>query len=149
MAIYQQQGLRFEYPDNWSLDVDDPTDGSKTAITVVSPGGAFWSLSVFPLEVDLPEMLRTALDALTQEYQDLDAEAVTDEIERKPLFGYDVNFYCLDLTNSALIRGFQTSSAAYLLLCQAEDREFDRVQRVFEAMTTSLLRGMLAATQGS
>ena len=148
MAVYDENSVRFEYPENWSLDVDEPSGASGPVITVASPGGGFWSLSVLGAEVDLPTMLRTAVDALTAEYQDVDAEAVTDEIEGRTLIGFDVNFYCLDLTSSAMIRGFETPGAAYLLLCHAEDREFDQIERVFEAMTTSLVRGELAESHG-
>ena len=146
MAIYEQQGVHFEYPENWKLD-DDPSDQSQTTITVFSPGGAFWTLSVLPRDIDLPLMLKTLLDALADEYQDIDSGAVSDQVESQAMVGYDVNFYCLDLTTSALIRGFQTLRASYVLLCQAEDREFTRVKPVFDAMTTSLVRAQLAGRE--
>jgi hypothetical protein len=38
------------------------------------------------------------------------------------------------------IRVFECDSSLVLLLCQAEDREFDRLEPVFEAMTVSLLQ---------
>jgi hypothetical protein len=51
-----------------------------------------------------------------------------------------MNFYCLDLTNTALVRGFRTADATCIILYQAEDREFATVEPVLRAMTTSLLR---------
>ena len=61
------------------------------------------------------------------------------------LDGSDLNFYCLDLTNTAQVRTLTTPDAIYLILCQAEDREWDEVAPVFDAMTTSFVRGLPAA----
>ena len=146
MSVYEQHGVRFEYPGNWTID-DDQSDQSQTTITVLSPGGAFWTLSVLPSDIDLPSMLKTVLDTLDDEYEDLDSVAVGDQVESQAMVGYDVNFYCLDLTNSAMIRGFQTLRASYVLLCQAEDHEFSQVKLVFDAMTTSLVRAQPAGRE--
>lgn len=144
MAVYEQHGVHFEYPENWTLD-DDSSDQSQTTITLFSPGEGFWTLSILSHDIDLPMMLKTVLDALADEYQDVDSKAVSDQIESQAMVGYNVNFYCLDMTTSAIIRGFQTLRASYVLLCQAEDREFAQIQPVFHAMTTSLVRAQLAA----
>jgi hypothetical protein len=53
-----------------------------------------------------------------------------------------MNFYCLDLTNTAQVRTLETPHAIYLLFCQAEDREWDRVAPVFAAITTSFVTGL-------
>jgi hypothetical protein len=57
-----------------------------------------------------------------------------------PAAGYEVHFYVGALVAAARIRVFERDSALVLLLCQAEDREFDRLEPVFEAMTVSLLQ---------
>ncbi len=57
----------------------------------------------------------------------------------RSLVGYDLNFFFLDLTNTARIRCVGTERATYTVFCQAEDREFERIEPVFRAMTTSLL----------
>ena len=41
----------------------------------------------------------------------------------------------------ARIHVFDYGKRTYLLLCQAEDSEFEAMTPVFQAMTTSLLRG--------
>lgn len=63
-----------------------------------------------------------------------------EKIGKIELVGFDVNFYCLDLTNTAWIRAGSTAAATYLILCQAEDREFSEVADIFRAMTASLLK---------
>ena len=58
------------------------------------------------------------------------------------LVGYDLNFFFLDLTNTACVRSLRTDQATYTIFCQAEDREFVQIRPVFLAMTTSLLSNL-------
>ena len=76
---------------------------------------------------------------MREEYRDLDSEAATETVSGRKIPGYDLNFYCLDLTNTAAVRTLETADAIYLFFCQAEDREWDRVAHVFQAMTTSFI----------
>jgi hypothetical protein len=70
--------------------------------------------------------------------QRVSAAGTKEEINR--IYGYNVNFICLDLTITAWLRGIRTPSASYLLLCQAEDRELLAMGAVFRAMWISLIR---------
>jgi hypothetical protein len=139
-AIYQKMGITFQYPENWELDERDALQG-EPAVTVYSPGGAFWSVLIQPPSVDPQQAASTALAALRNEYE-LDAEEASESIAQRDLLGYDANFYYVDLTNTAYIRALRTPSATYLILCQAEDRELREVDPVFRAITTSLIRSL-------
>lgn len=136
-AVYDKLGIRFLYPDNWTLDEDEALHGNQ-AVTVNSPGGAFWSITLHPHSTDPAELAAAALRTLKAEYPDSESEPATQEIGEHELRGYDVNFFYLDLTNTALIRGFRLHDATCLILCQAEDREFAQIGAVFDAITTSL-----------
>ena len=72
----------------------------------------------------------------------LQLEPASERLEEFDLEGFDVNFICLDLTNTCWLRTCRTPTAVYLLICQAEDAEFDRVAEVFRAMLASLLRNL-------
>jgi len=137
-AKFQKLGISFQYPDNWTLDEEDAGAGHKS-VTVYSPGGAFWSVAIHPRSANLAQLAKAAADAMTEEYEELEAEHVREELAGHELLGYDLNFYCLDLTNTAQIRCLKTPHRAYSIFCQAEDREFERVKTVFRAMTISLL----------
>ncbi len=141
-ASYEKLGIRFEYPDNWRLD-EEEARASRNAVTVYTPGGAFWSVSIQPASADPAELAAAAVETLRAEYHDLDVEKANEMIEGWNLRGYEVNFYCLDLTNTAQIRAVQTPLGVYVILMQAEDREFEQLSPVFRAMTTSLLRQSL------
>ncbi len=135
---YHKQGIRFLYPDNWTVDEGEPVEGGA-AVTVYSPGGSFWSIVLEPPSVDPAEMAVAALRAIKAAYEDCDAEPMSETVAGHEINGYDANFFCLDLTSTAAIRGFRTSAASCLVLWQAEDRDLPQHEPVFRAITTSLL----------
>lgn len=135
---FHRFGLAFDYPDNWSVDTDDSADRYAT-VTVYAPGGGFWSVSGHAPGGDARELSAAVVAQMKKEYQDLDSEPATDEVAGHGLSGFDMNFYCLDLTNTAQVRTLETPEALYLIFCQAEDREWDEIAPVFAAMTTSFV----------
>ena len=137
-AVYEKMGIRFLYPDNWTLDEQEAFDGNRS-VSVSSPGGAFWSIALHARGTNPDELAATALEILRAEYADAESEEASEEIAGQPTSGFDVHFFFFDLTNTALIRGFRTAAASCLVLCQAEDREFETLAPVFRAITTSLL----------
>ena len=137
-SVFEHSGLRFEYPENWTLE--EAAEDQVEQVVVSSPHTAFWHLTRYTCEAELEPLFDEALAALRTEYHDMETEPADDTLEGQQLTGFDVNFICLDLTNTCWLRGFQTDDATYLLLCQAEDREFAQIAPVFQAMLASLLR---------
>ncbi|HVX15059.1 MAG TPA: hypothetical protein VHC22_27960 [Pirellulales bacterium] len=137
-ALYDKLGIKFQYPENWTLDEGEALDG-ELSVSVYSPGGAFWSVMVHPLSQVPQELVDTALQTMRQVYDELDAEAVEETIGDVELVGCDINFYCLDLTNTAVVRSGYTPRATLLIFWQADDRELSSVEHVFRAITISLL----------
>jgi len=141
---FNRLGVSFQYPDNWTLDDSDAVLGRKS-VTVYSPGGGFWTLALYSGS-DSPDKLASALvDSMREEYQGLEAEPVEETVANQRLKGFDLAFYCLDLTNTARIRGFRFAHTTYIVFCQAEDREFEQIGRVFQAMTFSMLNHLTSA----
>jgi hypothetical protein len=143
-AHFNQYGISFQYPENWTLEEEEMEDlpEEQHAVTVYSPGGAFWEVTVHPQLADPKKLAAAAVKALKEEYEGVEVEDVRETVLDHDLSGYDFNFIYLDLINTAQIRGFRSSTATYTVFCQAEDREFQAVQKVFQAMTFSLLQGM-------
>lgn len=137
-ALFNKFGISFQYPENWTLETDSSAPGRQT-VSVYSPGGGFWTVALAPHDSDPAKLAEAALKTIAREYDELDSEEASESIGDVDLVGYDLNFYCLDLTNTAWIRAGRTSRATYLVICQAEDREFDQIAPVFRAMSTSLL----------
>ena len=138
-AKFEKQGISFMYPDNWVVEEDQLGDGGS--VTAYSPGGAFWSATVHTSPVDPAELAEAAVSAMKEEYGAVESEAAREEIGGHELVGFDLYFYYLDLTNVACVRSLRTAWATYTIFCQAEDREFEELDPVFHAITTSLLQG--------
>lgn len=140
-ATFQGLGISFQYPDNWTIDDSDARQGRKS-VSVYSPGGAFWSVSIHSRSAEPAKLAAAIVDAMKQEYEGLEAQKAQETIVGQSLAGYDLAFYCLDLTNSAYVRSFRLGGSTYTVFWQAEDRELGLVRRVFQAMTTSLISSL-------
>jgi hypothetical protein len=137
-SVYDKLGIHFQYPENWTLETDD-TSPEKPSVTVYSPGGAFWTVMMHPKDANTVKLAEAAMQAIRDEYDEVDIEDAREEVCGIEFIGYDINFYCLDLTNTAWIRAGRSEFGTYLIVCQAEDRDFAKISPVFQAMTTSLL----------
>jgi hypothetical protein len=137
-AKFEGLGLQFQYPENWTLDDSDALLGRKS-VTVYSPGGAFWSVAVHFGLVDPAKLTKAVVDTMRREYAAVESEEASEIIAGHELSGYDLNFYYLDLTNTAQIRCLRLGHTTYTIFCQADDREFKQIQRVFQAISTSLV----------
>jgi len=135
---FAKLGISFQYPDNWTLDEEDARAG-RMSVTVYSPGGAFWSIAIHPHSADPAGLAEAAVEAMRQEYADIEVEEVRETLAGHEMIGCDLHFYYLDLTNTAQIRCVRANRATYSVFFQAEDREFDQIYRVFQAMTVSFL----------
>ncbi len=138
---FKSLGVHFLYPDNWELQVEAERADCR-AVTVFSPGGAFWSVTIHPRAANPLDLAQAALKAMEEEYDELDKEAVSEVVDDRSLVGFDMNFFSLDLTATARIRSLRTEEASYTVFCQAEDGEFANLAPVFQAITTSLMRGI-------
>jgi hypothetical protein len=142
---FERMGLVFDFPDDWSVEVD--ADGASEAgggpsVTLVSPGGGFWTVCRHEGQDDGRRLTEAIVAQMRSEYQDIDIEEASETIGGRLLHGYDFNFYCLDLTNTAQVRTLETPDGVYLLICQAEDREWARISPVFAAMTASFVAAL-------
>jgi hypothetical protein len=135
--IYAKSGIQFQYPDNWTLD-EEKGPGNRS-VTVYSPGGGFWSVAMHRRGDDRERLAQAVLQAMREEYEDLESEPVREVIAGQELLGYDINFCYLDLTSTATVRCVERGDATLVIFCEAEDRDFERLGAVFAAMTYSLM----------
>jgi hypothetical protein len=140
-SVFNNLGISFQYPENWDLDEEEMRAG-QSAVTLFSPGGAFWSVAVHTASAEPARMAQAALEAMQKEYEGLESEAVEETVAGHKLIGFDLSFFYLDLTNSACIRCLRASGKTYTIFYQAEDREYRDAKQVFDAITVSLLRGI-------
>ena len=134
---YENFGVRLLYPDNWQ--VEEHLNESPQGVTIQSPTGGFWTLHAYSASADQEELTSEVLQTMRAEYQSLEVEPINEQIGSHAAAGYDMRFYCLDMLVTSQVRTLTAESATYLLLYQAEDRDFEKLAQVFAAITTSLL----------
>ncbi|MDR3632729.1 MAG: hypothetical protein P4L84_02775 [Isosphaeraceae bacterium] len=138
LGIYDEGGIRFEYPEDWELEMTD--DGPVTTISLQAPTGLAFALVRTDEDCPAPaEVADEALEALRAEYEQLDAAPALETIDGHRAVGHDVEFISLDMTNACTIRCFRTSRRTVLVFGQWSDLEGDdaevhlrRMRRSFE-----------------
>lgn len=138
-AQYNRAGIQFEYPENWQL-TDDQFADSAHYVSLESPGGGYWSLQVFPRWVDPEAASDEVRKTLLEEYESLESVEAKEQIDDIEATGYDMHFYCLDFVVACKTRSFYAGGKTFVVVYQAEDRDFDQLEPVFQAMMISLLR---------
>jgi hypothetical protein len=133
---FREDGITFRYPENWRLD-REPMDNGWT-VQVQSPDTAFLVVSFDP---DLPtteEMAQTALEALQEEYPELESEPHVDTLAGQMAIGHDVRFFSLDLTNTCWIRSFYGDTGTVLVMCQSNDLDLEQNEPILRAICASM-----------
>ncbi len=138
-AVYDKHGVRFMYPENWRV-TDEVAGGSHHEVSLQTPGGGFWSLHVYAQPAEPEAVTEEVVKSMRQEYDSLEAQTASETIADEQAVGYDMDFFCLDLLVTARARAFLHDAKTFLILYQAENREFDEVEPVFRAITASLFR---------
>ena len=78
-GVYEKMGIRFLYPDNWTLDEEEALEGNRS-VTVYSPERSVLVDRAAPDGTDPDELASTAVAALQAEYQDSESEPASDQI---------------------------------------------------------------------
>lgn len=143
-AVFDRHGLKFQYPENWELTEEVADDDEAIEIQLLAPGGAFWSLTVLSSDASPGSLIQEMLESLESQYEGVETEAASERVGEILLEGFDSYFYCLDLLVSNRIRTLEHDGLPLVIMTQAENREFDRQELVFSAITTSLLRSLAA-----
>lgn len=137
-ANYTHNDIQFLYPDNWRL-VDDRNVSLPRVVTLETPTGGMWLLHILDLNNDLDMRVKEVIRELEQQFDGLEVNPVTQSIGDHECNGFDAFFFCLDLLVCAQIRSLRTDTYQYVIVAQAESRDFDQNQEVFKAITHSLL----------
>ena len=143
---YDDLGVRFIYPNNWTVETQTWDKGTY-GITADSPDGSFWALAIYPKGVDLDEAAKKILNDLHAEYDEMETEEIERYVADNVLTGYEINFFYLDLTSTAQALKFEDEERGYVIFWQTCDRlaltgeELSRVD-VFEAMTHTLVSNL-------
>ena len=136
VETYEQEGIRFKYPENWGLEREDNEAG--WTVSLQSPQTAFVTIGLYADTLDAEGMAETALAAMREDYPDLEAEDCVDSLAGRPAIGYDIRFFSFDLTNTCWIRSFYCSRGTVVVMCQMNDLELEANEPVLRAICASL-----------
>jgi hypothetical protein len=118
--IYEGHGVRFEYPSDWDLEESD--EGEASTVEVQAPGGlAFALVRSDESGPDPATVADEVLEAMREEYPELDVTPAMETIAGHHATGYDIEFFSLDFTNGAAIRCFRTPVRTVLAFGQWSD----------------------------
>lgn len=146
--LYTGPGFHFRVPPGW--EVDEERQGDDFTVTVRpldSSLTAFWSLTVMLGRPAPQTALRTILSAYEEEYAELDAYPVDEQVAGRQAVGRDLEFVCLELTNSAGVRVFRTRDFTGVVLYQSTDTEWEDCSPAFRLITGSLECGWEAGQE--
>lgn len=146
-STYDRRGLRFHYPSNW--DLEDGMESGEGAVLLTGPTGAFWIFRRYPSGTDPERLAENVLADLRTDYPNLEHEATQRKLFGRTLIGYEMHFFYLDLSNTAMVLTFAEPNSTYAVFWQAGDQlivtgreEGVAVEDVFEAITHSLLQNL-------
>lgn len=138
-ATFEKLGVRFLYPENWKL-TDETDSGLPCSVSLETPAGdAFWSIHFYEFTSDPDEILKDTVNSLRETYPDLEVSSVEPQFEDRDSTAIEALFYCLDFLIRVRLEIVRTEDYWLLFWFQAEDREFDKQEPVFKAMSISLL----------
>ena len=75
----------------------------------------------------------------TEDYIDFESREANVKIANVEMTGFDMHFYCLDFLVASRVVAFNLDGRTFMFQFQAEDRDFDELLLVFEAIATSLI----------
>ena len=147
VAVYDREGIRFAYPENWVVS-DEAMEAPVRVVMLQSPGTAFWTLAVHPDDKGPRTVAAEALRMLRDEYDDVEYESMEETWESVEVVGYDIHFFYIEMLVACRLRAFRSAGRTWLVWWQAEDREFESIEEVFRAMSTSVLRASRGQAPG-
>ena len=133
---FNEDGVSFSYPESWRLEREEDDEG--WTVTLQSPGTAF---ALVRLDRSMPsteDVVRTTLDALREDYKELEAEPAIDMLAGEMAVGHDINFFSFDLSNTCWTRSLYGGAGTLLVMCQVADIEQQEYEPVLRAICASL-----------
>lgn len=134
---YDRHGVRFAYPAQWEL-TEEHQPGQIT-IGVSNSETTSWNLCLLAHRPSPRDVLAAAAEAFRDEFPEMDEyEAEQETIGGVQAIGKDLEFVCLELLNTAMLRALQTESYTILLWWQGTDTELESTRPLLDAITASL-----------
>jgi hypothetical protein len=137
IAIFDDYGVRFEYPGEWELDVAD--DGTRTTVSLQAPDAPAFVMVALDQDRPAPAAVADeALEAMRAEYPELEAVPALETIDGHRAIGHDLEFFSLDMTSACAIRSFRTKRRTILIFAQWTSLDDDAAESQIRALRATL-----------
>lgn len=135
---YENNLISFAYPANWKL-TDSEQDALPREISLESPEGALWVAHAFAPNLDADELMAEAIRSFEENYEDFEYSEYRSELPIPPTRAIQADFFCLDFLVTARIMLYSQTPLTYMVIHQAENRQFEESSLVMDAITASLV----------
>ncbi len=136
-ATFEDFGIRFLYPDNWEV-AGRSMDNAVQGVTFELPGGGFLSVEQADKTISEDEILDEVAKAVAKEYDEVERESIELKGAGPEERAIELRFYYLDLFIQSRIVLLNAGDQRLLIQIQAENRDFDKNELVFDAIFTQL-----------
>lgn len=141
-ATFDRFGVQLMYPENWQL-TDLDAEGMPYSFTLQSQETAYWTLYIYPPGHEVKPKVKEIVEGLEAEYREVEVIPTEETLGDTKTKGVDLAFFYLDLLVEAKIRTLRTPSATLIWHYQAESREFEEREPVFQAIAVSMLQKLV------
>ena len=136
-ATFDSFGVKFLYPENWSLVDRDAAEGEE-GVTLELPSGGFFSIE---REVEgqlADEVLEEIASSFENDYGEVEREELAFNSAESVERAVEFRFYYLDLLIISRLLILNRRENTYLIQMQAESRDFEANEMVFQAILQQL-----------
>jgi hypothetical protein len=132
-ATFESFGIKFLYPDNWTVADRGQSDGNE-GVTLELPSGGFFTIERESVGQLIEELIEEIAESIGQDYGEVEREDVRLDDAPSDERAVDFRFYYLDLLITSRLVIVATDEATLVVQMQAESRDFDANEMVFAAI---------------
>ena len=136
LVPYSQHGIQFAYPDIWELH--EESEGDDITISLAPCATSFWTIRIMPECPPPPHVVESCITAFKEEYDEAEISESKVVISDMPAYARELEFVCLELTNSVGLASVRTSDFTLLIWWQGTDHELEEFCPVFDYLTRSI-----------
>ncbi len=136
-ASFDSFGIKFLYPDNWS-QVDRGEAEGHEGVTLELPSGGFFSIERETEGQLADEMIEELASSFENDYGEVEREELPVTPQSCVERAVEFRFYYLDLLIISRLLILNRRERTYLIQMQAESRDFESNEMVFQAILKQL-----------
>ncbi len=123
------------HPSSWKVDFEEREDSWE--VTLQGPGTALM-IVVSDLEATDDELIEATLEVLKGDYPEMEIEGFKGDLCGFPATGYEVRFFCYDLSNVCKMLATPSEEGTIMCLFQCDDYSISEIEPVFHAIRSSM-----------